>query len=159
MLLAGATAWLIFATVNSIYMGTGVTRALPHEKVATASARVCWRNGPISFQGLGYWWTCKVTVQVADGRVVNTTVNHSVLTPADIGRQVEFREACFGDNNTRCSYGRPTNLLWGVFVRILRIVRDAIAIAFAFLAVLYLLGAIFGKERANRMIGRRVKRS
>jgi hypothetical protein len=159
VLLAGGVVWLIFATANSTYAGTGVTKALPHEKAATARASACWRSGPISSQGFGYWWTCRAVVRVADGRVVNTTVTHSILAPSDIGHQVEFREACFGDNNTRCSYGRPTALFWGILVRISRIVQDAVAVAFGFLIVVYLLGAILGKERANRIIGHRAKRS
>lgn len=152
-LLAGSAAWLILATVQSLYKGTGVAKATPPEKPAAVEATSCQRDGPITWSGFGYWWTCRATARVSDGREVKIVVTHSILAPGDVGRTVDFREACFGENNTRCVYGRPTNHLWAFLLELLGIVRAAVAFSFGFLAFVYLLGAIFGKDRANRIIG------
>ncbi|BCJ59920.1 hypothetical protein Jiend_33420 [Micromonospora endophytica] len=76
---------LVFDTVASFYPGTGAVRSTPAEQSAEAAVRDCQRVGPVSGEGLGYWWRCAVTVRTRDGREVKTVVGHSVVTPADRG--------------------------------------------------------------------------
>jgi hypothetical protein len=148
----GLGTWAVLTTVLDLYPGTGVVYARSEEKPAVVHTIGCVRQGPIGLTGLGYWWSCDVTVDVSDGRVVNTRVGRSILTPKDIGKAVDFREACFGDNNTDCSYGRPVNRLWGLGAKLWRILRSLITIGFAAIGLTYLLGALLGEERTNRLI-------
>ncbi|MGC4875782.1 DUF6346 domain-containing protein [Micromonospora sp. DT43] len=55
---------------------------------------------------LGYWWHCAVTVRTNDGREVRTLVRHSVVTPDDRGRSIEFRQVCCGRGNIVACYCR-----------------------------------------------------
>ncbi|MFI5490850.1 DUF6346 domain-containing protein [Micromonospora echinaurantiaca] len=149
---------LLLTTLVAFYPGTGVVKSSPREQPATATVRQCQRAGPVSTNGFGYWWECNVTVRMTDGRTVETTVNHSVVTPDDQGRPVEFREACFGANNTRCHYGRPTWLLWGIGVSILGMVRSAITILALIAVGFSLLRALLGVPRYYAWINRRKSR-
>jgi hypothetical protein len=68
--------------------------------------------GPISRDGFGYWWTCAVTVTTDDGRVIQTVVHRSIVTPADRGAKTPFRESCKRHGFKDCSYGRPVARGW-----------------------------------------------
>lgn len=160
MLMAGwAVAGFAFATVQSLYHGTGVIRSVPKERPAVAHVEECRRAGPVSVNGFGYWWECRAVVQVDDGRVVETLVRRSIVTQDDVGKNVEFREACFGKDNTDCSYGRPVHRAWGTAVAMLEIVERLVLILLAVAAVVYVLRAILGVPRfqsfANKVLRRR----
>ncbi len=152
MLGSGAVVWLALTTVVSLYPGTGAVKASPPEKPAVGYAEQCRRVGPVSSYGFGYWSVCDARVEVSDGRVVHVVVGKSVLTSNDIGHSVDLREACFGENNTKCVYGRRVNWLWGFAVTILRIVQFAVSLAFGFLTVMYLLAATMGDFRLRRVL-------
>ncbi|MFC8619749.1 DUF6346 domain-containing protein [Micromonospora purpureochromogenes] len=111
---------------RGVLSGNWCREVFSREQPATATVRQCERAGPVSGNGFGYWWECDVAVRMRDGRTVETAVGHSVVTPDDQGRRVDFREACFGANNTKCHYGRPTWLLWGIAVSILGMVKIAV---------------------------------
>jgi hypothetical protein len=104
----GALIYMVCVTAGNLYKGTDGGYLGPDERQAVAQTHECTRTGPVSRKGFGYWWTCRVTVRMADGRTVDTTVDRSIVTPADGGRSVEFRESC-KDGLSDCSYGRPTS--------------------------------------------------
>lgn len=123
-LIAGiVVSTLVFDTLASFYPGTGAVKSTPAEQPAEAEVGDCRRVGPVSGDGLGYWWHCAVTVRTHDGREVNTVVDHSVVTPGDRGKVIEFREVCYGKGNTDCRYGRPAWRVWALAVSMLGIVR------------------------------------
>jgi hypothetical protein len=154
-LLLGVAVWLALATVGSLYRGTGVAKAQnPPEHPVTGQVTGCHRVGPVSLDGFGLWWHCHLTVRTGDGRVVDTEVGHSVVIPAGAGHPVDLREACAGADNTRCRYGRPTSLFWGVSLKILGYLEYAVILAFGFIVAGYLLGAVIGVDRFDRMIRR-----
>ncbi|MEU3452435.1 DUF6346 domain-containing protein [Micromonospora sp. NPDC006766] len=150
---------LLLTTLAAFYPGTGVVKPSPREQPATATVRQCEQAGPVSSNGFGYWWECDVTVRMRDGRAVETAVGHSVVTPDDRGRPVEFREACFGANNTECHYGRPTWLLWGIAVSVVGMVRVTATILALMAAGVSLLRAILGVPRYFAWINRRKSNS
>jgi hypothetical protein len=155
VLAAMIVAHLLLTTVAGFYPGTGVVKSSPREQPAVATVRNCERVGPVSANGFGYWWECDVTVQMRDGRTVETAVGHSVVTPDDRGRRVEFREACFGDNNTKCRYGRPTWLLWGIALSALGMLRIAMSILAVMAVGVCLLRMILGVPRYFAWVNRR----
>ncbi|MEH0937821.1 DUF6346 domain-containing protein [Micromonospora psammae] len=125
-LIAGiVVSLLVFSTLASLYPGTGAVKSTPAEQPAEADVRECRRVGPVSGDGLGYWWHCAVTVRTWDGREVDTVVGHSVVTPKDRGRSVEFREVCDEEGNSDCRYGRPAPRIWALAVAILGLLRVA----------------------------------
>lgn len=135
---------LLFTTVFSLNKGTRTGYLSPQERAAVAQVGACQRLGPVSVDGFGYWWKCRVTVRVADGRTVETVVDRSIVTPADAGRMVDFREACKGRGLTRCSYGRPVGRGWKAALGALLIIEwSALALA-AFLICLLLVRAVLG---------------
>jgi hypothetical protein len=135
---------LLFTTVFSLYKGTRTGYLSPQERPAVAQVGACQRLGPVSADGFGYWWKCRVTARVADGRTVETVVDRSTVTPADAGRMVAFREACKGGGLTRCSYGRPVGRGWKAALGALLIIEwSALALA-AFLICLLLARAVPG---------------
>ncbi|WP_200215213.1 DUF6346 domain-containing protein [Micromonospora coerulea] len=146
------------STVTSFYSGTGVIKSSPKEQSAVAMVKKCQRVGPVSVYGFGYWWRCGVTVRMSDGRTVSTTVGHSVVTPDDRGRPVEFREACFGKNNTECNYGRPTSLFWGLAVAVVVMVSRCLSLLLIIGAGFYLVRAVVGVPRYFAWLNRRRRR-
>ncbi|WTE89625.1 DUF6346 domain-containing protein [Micromonospora zamorensis] len=116
---------LVCDTVASFYPGTGVVKSSPAERPAEATVRDCRRVGPVSGDGFGYWWHCEVTIRTHDGREVDTVVKHSIVTPDDRGKPVEFREACYEKDNADCRYGRPAWRVWALALEMLRMVRNA----------------------------------
>jgi Family of unknown function (DUF6346) len=153
-----AVVWVVvgfaFATVESLYPGTGVATGYPVERPAVGQVGECRRAGPLSVNGFGYWWECRVRIRTDDGRVVQTVLRHSMVTPADAGRPVELREACFGADNTRCRYGRPVSRGFAVALRFLRVFERAVNLAFLFLVCLYLLGLVLGERRYDAVMAR-----
>lgn len=142
----GVVLLLGLTTVHSLYRGSRAGWFGPPERVAVAEVRSCRRLGPLSLDGLGYWWECAVTVRVADGRVVNAVVDRSVVTPADIGREVELRQGCKGRGLTDCNYGRPVARGWKVAVGALLIVEWSVLVLSVFMVVMYLLRAVLGRQ-------------
>jgi hypothetical protein len=135
---------LLFTTAQSLYKGTRTGYLSLSERAAVAQVGACRRLGPVSLDGLGYWWKCQVTVRVADGRMVDTVVDRSIVTPADTGRMVSFREACKGGGVTRCSYGRPVGRGWKAALGALIIVEWSVLALSAFLVCLLLVRAAVG---------------
>lgn len=131
----GIVLLLAFATVFDLFKGVGGWSG-PPERPAVAQVGDCHRLGPVSRDGFGYWWKCQVSVRVADGRVVHSVVDSSIVTPADRGRQVEFREACKGGGTTKCSYGRPVARVWKVAFALMDIIESGLLVLCAFMALL-----------------------
>ncbi|WP_405095281.1 DUF6346 domain-containing protein [Micromonospora sp. NBC_01412] len=147
-LLAGViVSFLVFATLASLYPGTGVVKSTPREQPAEATVGDCQRVGPVSGDGLGYWWRCAVTVRTPDGRQVETVVGHSVVTPADRGKPVEFREACYAKGNADCRYGRPVLRIWALALSILGMLRTAVFLLLIVGSGFYLVASVIGVPR------------
>lgn len=146
----GIVLLLAFATVLDLYKGTNSGWIGPPERPAVAQVGDCHRLGPVSWDGFGYWWKCRVSVRVANGRVVHTVVYRSIVTPADRGRPVEFREACKG-GTTRCSYGRPVARGWKVALAAMGLIEWCLLAACAFMALLCLVVAVAGPRGYKRL--------
>ncbi|TDC66468.1 hypothetical protein E1258_02565 [Micromonospora sp. KC207] len=151
-------SWLVFNTMAGFYPGTGVVKSTPAERPAQATVGECRRVGPVGGDGLGYWWHCAVTVRTGDGREVRIVTGNSVVTPADRGRPVDFREACFGKGNTDCRYGRPASRVWALAVTILGMVRIALTIVLIFGVWYSLLRSVVGVPRYYAWLNRREAR-
>ena len=149
----GILLLLAFATVFDLYKGTRSGWFGPPERPAVAQVGDCHRLGPVSRDGFGYWWKCRVSVRVANGRVVHTVVDRSIVTPADRGRQVEFREACKRDTIT-CSYGRPVARGWKVALGVMNLIEGCLLAFCAFIALLWLVGAVVGPRGFERLSNR-----
>lgn len=151
--IAGVVFYLLCGTISNLYKGTGSGFLGPDERPAVAQVHDCTRTGPVSRQGFGYWWRCRVTVRVADGRTVQTTVDRSKVTPADAGRDVEFREAC-KDGTTHCSYGRPTSKVVKGLFGALGLVEWLVLLFGAFVVVVFLWRGLLGVRRYNALYDR-----
>nr|WP_320068645.1 DUF6346 domain-containing protein [Micromonospora sp. RTGN7] len=134
---------LVVDTVASFYPGTGDGKSTPAE----ATVRDCQRAGPVGGDGLGYWWHCEVTIRTHDGREVDTVLAHSIVTPADRGKPVELREACYGKNNSDCRYGRPAWRVWPLALQMLYLVRNALVLFLLCLIWYALLRTVLGVPR------------
>lgn len=134
--LAAALLWFAFATVSSAYGGTGrSSSASSRERNVTAVVQSCHRQGPISLNGFGYWWTCRAAVGAA-----TVELRHSVATQQDVGRSVPVHELCANTNYTDCKYGRIDTVGWGGVIQALHLIE-------VFLLPLLLLGAALGLIR------------
>ncbi|WP_431912236.1 DUF6346 domain-containing protein [Micromonospora carbonacea] len=151
-------SWLVFDTVAGFYPGTGVVKPTPKERPAQATVGECRRVGPVSGDGFGYWWRCAVTVRTGDGREARIVTGNSVVTPADRGRPVDFREACFGRGNTDCRYGRPVSRVWALAVTSLGMVRIGLTILLIFGVWYSLLRSVLGVPRYYVRLHRREAR-
>jgi hypothetical protein len=149
----GIVLLLAFATVFGLYKGTRSGWFGPAERSAVAQVGDCHRLGPVSRDGFGYWWKCQVSVRVANGRVVHTVVDRSIVTPADRGRQVEFREACKG-GTTKCSYGRPVARGWKVALGLMNLIEWCLLGFCAFMALILLVRAVAGPRGFERLYDR-----
>lgn len=58
----------------------------------TARALDCQRLGPVSRHGFGYWYDCRANVTWSDGTRSRVTTRASVLSPADLGREVAVKQ-------------------------------------------------------------------
>jgi hypothetical protein len=148
---------LVFATLFNLYKGTRSGYLGPEEHPAVAVAGPCERLGPVSRDGLGYWWQCHATVRAADGRVITTVVDRSILTPADAGHTVAFREACKvdeGRHRSGCSYGRPSGRGWkGAMAALMLVERGLIAVC-AIFVIVCLLRAVLGRSGYAKLYAR-----
>jgi hypothetical protein len=153
MVAVGIVLLLAFGTVFGLYKGTSSGWFGPPERPAVAQVGDCHRLGPVSRDGFGYWWKCQVSVRVANGRVVHTMVYRSIVTPADRGRQVEFREAC-KNGTTKCSYGRPVARGWKVALGAMNLIEWCLLGFCAFMALLCLVRAVAGPRGYERLYHR-----
>jgi hypothetical protein len=146
---------LVFATtLFNLYKGTRAGYLGPQERPAVAMAGTCERLGPVSRDGIGFWWQCHATVRVSDGRVITTVVDRSILTPADAGHTVEFREACKtqeGKHGSGCSYGRPSGRGWKGAMAALMLVERAVIAICAIFVILCLVRAVLGRSGYARL--------
>jgi hypothetical protein len=149
-------AWMVvgfgLATVQSLYPGTGAAFPGARERPATGEVGECRRAGPVSVNGFGHWWECRVLIRTDDGREVRAVLRHSIVSPSDAGRDVDLREWCSGEDNTDCRYGRPVDRAWGVAMAFLNLLVWAVNVAFVFLVGLYLLGAVLGERRYDALL-------
>ncbi|ROO60935.1 hypothetical protein EDC02_2854 [Micromonospora sp. Llam0] len=144
--LAVASVFLfLYLTVISLYPGTGVVRPYgPIEQSVQVKVEECRRVGPVSDQGLGYWWVCRLLIERDNGRTVEAVVGGSVVTPKELGRVVTIREACRDPGQNECAYGKPVSrvleLLYGVF----QIFSRVLGVFFILMSLLYLLRVSVG---------------
>jgi heme exporter protein D len=87
-----------------------------------------------------------VTVRVTDGRMVNTVVDRSIATPADVGRRIELRQGCKGGGLTGCNYGRPVARGWKAVVGALLMVEWLAVVLSVFMVVACLLRAVLSRR-------------
>ncbi|WP_223874900.1 DUF6346 domain-containing protein [Salinispora vitiensis] len=158
LLAAIPVLYLISETLASFYPGTGVIKSFPTERPAVATVQYCERVGPVSSNGLGYWWHCDVAVQTQDGRQVVTTVRRSIVTPADRGKSIEFREACYGAGNSECRYGRPSLRIWAMAVKLILMFQVGVFFALIVGSGAYLVSAVVGLPRYLAWLERRERR-
>ena len=82
--------------------------------------------------------SCRVTTPPPSGddseaepvSLAQVVVDHSMVTPQDAGRDIEFRELCSESDKQDCRYGRPTAFVWNVLVNVLRLVEFAANLCF-----------------------------
>jgi hypothetical protein len=151
---------LLFATAGSLHRGTGVNSVSDPERPAVARVDSCTRVGPVSADGFGFYDGCRVTVTV-EGRVVHTTVRGSVVTSADIGRDVEFRESCAdkGKDLDDCRYGRAVGWPWGVLLSLLTMLRVVLTLVLIAGVLIYLASAVLGPRKYYAKVDARRNRS
>ncbi|NUT20965.1 MAG: hypothetical protein HOV77_17430 [Hamadaea sp.] len=147
---AGVVLYLLGLTLLNVYPGANTGWWGPPERPATAEVGTCEQRGPVSDNGFGFWWKCDVTVRAEDGRVVRTTVDRSIVTPADAGKPVEFREAC-KSGTTDCSYGRPAGRGWTLLLGVVGLLQWVILAGLALFAVICLVRAALGRHRYGRL--------
>ncbi|MCM0675120.1 DUF6346 domain-containing protein [Micromonospora phytophila] len=158
-LIAGiVVSTLALGTLASFYPGTGAVKPTPAEQPAEADVGDCQRVGPVSGDGLGYWWHCAVTVRTRDGREVETVVGQSVVTPDDRGKSIEFREVCYGEGNTECRYGRPVARVWALAISMLGMVRIAVFLLLIIGVGFSLVRGVIGVPAYYAWVNRRTKR-
>lgn len=135
---------LLYLTLAGLYPGTGSIRPFgPTERSVQVTVESCHRDGPVSRQGLGYWWTCRISVQQDGGRV-EAFVGRSIASPQDIGKTIALREACNGPGRSGCSYGAPVSGLWSLVYGAFRIAGRALGVLLLLTAAVYLFRAIVG---------------
>jgi hypothetical protein len=150
LLLGAVVLWLIVATAGSLYGGTGGSdTAGARQRDVTAAVESCHRQGPVSLNGLGYWWTCQARVGAA-----TVELRHSVATRADVGHGVPVHELCTGTNHAECRYGRIVAGGWGVLIRVLDLIRIFLVPLMLFGAALEFFGLIFGERPYERLRAR-----
>jgi len=130
--LAIVILWFAVATAGSFIGGTGRSKTLHSQaRDVTATVQSCYRQGPVSLNGLGYWWTCRAMV---DGATVE--LRHSAARKADVGHSVRVHELCKGENHTDCKYDRTVGLGWMVLMEFLHLIE------YNFLPVMVFLGSL-----------------
>jgi hypothetical protein len=149
ILVIGAATSLAFSTVESWYPGTGAGTRGPTETTVLATVESCQRVGPVSHHGFGYWWECEISVPGG----IDATVDRSILTASDVGREVELQRACYGDD--RCFYGRRISWLWTTAFLGLRIVDRLVSLFFLGWALIWLARGVLGPERFQALLARR----
>jgi hypothetical protein len=149
--------WLAFATVLNLYKGDAAWRLSSPQTKATGTVQSCTRVGPISGDGFGFWWHCRVRVTTEDGRVVDVPLGHSVVGPADAGQPVDLREYCSLPDHHGCSYGRPAGGWWPGLRKILQVLQYLPEFGLLMCGVWALVAAALGRERTMELGARLVK--
>jgi hypothetical protein len=139
--------WAVVATGQSLYAGVGSHFGYSKEQTVAADVQSCHRSGPVSLDGLGYWWDCAAVVRTPDGRTRRLMLRHSIAGQGDVGKTLSIRERC-GNDNSGCTYGRPRNLAWGVLLRLLGIFKFLAVPVLLFVGLITFLGAVL-TERAE----------
>ncbi|MEV6926281.1 DUF6346 domain-containing protein [Dactylosporangium sp. NPDC051485] len=155
-LTAVVVVWLAFATVLNLYKGNAAWRSSTPQTKATGTVQSCNRAGPVSGDGFGYWWQCRVTVTTQDGRVLDILLGHSVVSPADAGQPVDLREVCSLPDHNGCSYGRPTGGWWPGLHKIVRVLSYFPEFALLLCSLWAFLAAALGRERVMQLGARLV---
>lgn len=144
---------LLYLTLDTLYPGTGSFRPYgPTERPVHVTAEECRRVGPVSDQGLGYWWACRITFQREGGQVAEAVVGGSIVRPEEIGTAVTLYAACDEPDGTDCRFGKPVSgvlaLLYGVF----RIFGTALGIALVATVFFYLFRVLVGAPTYFRLV-------
>jgi hypothetical protein len=135
---------LVLATLASFYQGTGSLGAQgPSERTVQVQVQDCRRTGPLSDMGIGYWWVCQVRVTTDHG-IVETVLDRSIVTKADVGRTITLAEACKGGV---CHYGKAVGGGWQFYSIAVRAVGPCLLIVLAFWNFIYLAAALLGAPR------------
>ena len=77
--------------------------------------------------------------------MVTAVVDRSVVSPADRGRKVPFREACRGGRVSDCSYGRPVARGWKAVMGAIKLVEGSVLALIVLAVVVFLIAAVFGR--------------
>ncbi len=146
---------LLYLTVATLYPGTGFVRPYgPTERPVQATVEECRQVGPVSDQGLGYWWVCRFAVRHDDGRVTEAVLGGSVASPQDVGMTTELSEACAGPGASRCYYGKPVALHWSLSYGLFRILGNAVGFFLLVVALVYLFRVVVGVPTYFALIDR-----
>ena len=122
-LVAGAVAlWLTVNTAVSLYGGLGDHSGERRvQSGITAHILGCTRHGPVSTDGIGFWWRCHAVVPRAGGGTAETVLGPSVAGPSDVGKDIAVRSDCDNDGGD-CNYGNDRSQLWGDLIKIIAVV-------------------------------------
>jgi hypothetical protein len=110
-------AWVLLLLSFTVGTVTNLDDAFEgRSREGVARATECVKYGPVSRSGFGYWYRCRAEVTWRDGKRQSRSTRGSILTPDDIGRQVQVRET----PRTRRHRGYLYRVddpprLWGVF--------------------------------------------
>jgi len=139
--------WVAVNTAASAYGGLGSHRFERRvQSSTTAHVLSCARRGPISLDGVGYWWHCRATVPRAGGGTAETVLGPSVAHPSDVGHDITVRSDC-DNNDGNCNYGNDNPPWVGGFIQIAGI----IVYAGGAIAVLISLGFLYDAVRGIKM--------
>lgn len=92
-LVAGVVGLVLWGTVALAGL-SGLTYYKPASAAVaigdrgTARVADCVRSGPVSFNGLGYWWECEADVVWDGGGAERVRVDVGQFTPDDRGRDI-----------------------------------------------------------------------
>ena len=138
-LLAGAVAlWLAVNTGVSLYGGLGDHSGEQRvQSDTTAHVVGCVRRGPISTDGIGFWWRCRAGVPRPGGGTAETVLGPSVAGPSDLGHDIAIRSDC-DTSGGDCNYGNDRSPWWGDLLKLVAVVfygggGIAVLIGFGFL--------------------------
>ena len=139
----------LVVTMSSFYPGSGSMRPDgPPERTVAVTVHRCWRDGPVSDQGLGWWRTCGVLVPpTGDRREYEAFVDRSIVREDQIGTTIRLREACFAPPLDDCRYGRPTGLGWQFYRGAMRLLGWFGISALSIWSLTFLGMAIVGDRR------------
>jgi hypothetical protein len=105
------------------------------------------RVGPLSAEGFGFWWVCRMQVETPWARGGEGGRGPSIVTVDDVSKTVELREACFDPPDGDCRYGTAANAGWQLYAGILRLLRPALVFIFLVSSIFYLLAGVLGAPR------------
>lgn len=149
--------WLGMTSLTSLYRGEPDPHA-PSRVHGVVAVGDCWRSGPISRYGFGYWWQCDVSVSLTDGRTIMTRLDRSIVKPSDRGNRVLLVESCSGPRRTKCVLARPGNYPLALALRIVRVVLWVGTGIATFVSIAFLLRYMLGQTLFIRIFGTRSRR-